>query len=85
MIFIAILFLFSIGAVRSCQHSAVSLYEKSPNARTTCGSIARSWSIVSSATLDTRKTPAAANLKVVLFSDAPFGLPKGDFLIVTKI
>ena len=78
MIFIAILFLFSIGAVRSCQHSAVSLYEKSANARTTCGSIARSWSIVSSATLDARNTPTAAKLKVVLFSDAPFGLPKGN-------
>jgi hypothetical protein len=79
VIFIAILFLFSIGAVRSCQHySAVSLYEKSTSARTTCGSIARSWSIVSSATLDARKTPTAAKLKVVLFSDAPFGLPKGD-------
>jgi hypothetical protein len=79
VIFIAILFLFSIGAVRSCQHySAVSLYEKSPNARTTYGSIARSWSIVSSATLDARKTPTAANRKVVLFSDAAFGLPKGD-------
>jgi hypothetical protein len=53
------------------------LYEKSPNARTTCGSIARSWSIVSSATLDARRTPTAAKLKVMLFSDAPLGLPKG--------
>ena len=70
----------SRSSLRSCQHSAVSLYEKSPNARTTCGSIARMCSIVSWASLVHPKSPTVAKLKFVLFSDAPFGLPKGGFI-----
>jgi hypothetical protein len=55
----------------------LQLNEKSPNARTTCGSIARMCSIVSSASLVHPKSPTVAKLKFVLFSDAPSDYQRG--------